>query len=132
MERGRRIEDFIGYIAGKYRSVAEIGIGHAPGVAYALKNRGIRVFATDVKPFSYDGLSVMHDDITDPDISLYTGTQLIYSLRTPSELVSYMESLARTISADLIVKPLSSEFLNGQLVRSGGATFYLWQFSQTS
>jgi uncharacterized UPF0146 family protein len=132
LERGRRIKDFIGYIAGTYRSVAEIGIGHAPGVAYALKNRGIRVFATDVKPFSYDGLSVMHDDITDPDISLYTGTQLIYSLRTPSELVSYMESLARTISADLIVKPLSSEFLNGQLVRGGGATFYLWQFSQTS
>lgn len=132
MERGRRIEDFIGYIAEKYRSVAEIGIGHAPGVAYALRNRGIRVFATDVRPFSYDGLSVLHDDITDPDISLYTGTQLLYSVRTPSELVSYMESLARTISADLIVKPLSSEFLNGRLVRSGGATFYLWQFSQSS
>lgn len=121
-----------GYIAERYRSVAEIGIGHFPGVAYALRNRGIRVFATDVKPFAYDGFSVVSDDITEPDIALYADIQLIYSVRTPSELVPYMVTLARAVSADLIVKPLSSEFLNGTLVRNGEATFYLWQFPRSS
>ncbi|MFZ5906664.1 MAG: UPF0146 family protein [Nitrospirota bacterium] len=132
MERDGRIEDFTAYIAERYRSVAEIGIGHYPDVAYALKNRGVRVFATDVRPFSYDGLRVVHDDITGPEIGLYEGVQLLYSLRTPSELVPYMETLARAISADLMIKPLSSEFLSGKIVRNGGITFYLWKFSLPS
>jgi uncharacterized protein len=132
LEKNRRIEGLVDYIAGRYRSAAEIGIGHFPDVAYALMSRGIRVFTTDIQPFSYDGLDIVVDDVTKPDISLYSGIDVLYSMRTPTELVPFILRLAKTIHADLIVKPLSSEFLNGKLVHHGDVAFYVWQFSSSS
>jgi uncharacterized protein len=131
LEKNRRIEGIVEYIAGKYRSAAEIGIGHFPDVADALLNKGLKVFATDIQPFLHDGLEVVVDDITEPDIFLYSGTDVLYAMRTPTELVPFILRLAKTIHADLIVKPLSSEFLNGQLISHGGEAFYLWQFSSS-
>jgi hypothetical protein len=132
LEKNRRIEGIVEYIAGKYHSAAEIGIGHFPDVAYALLNKGIRVFATDIRPFSHDGLAVVIDDVTEPDISLYSGVDIIFSMRTPAELAPFILRLAKTVHADLIVKPLSSEILNGKLVRHGDVAFYVWQFSSSS
>ena len=117
------------YIGGKYECIAEIGIGHFPDVALALAKRGHAVFATDVKSFAHRGLRVIVDDVTQPLLHLYTGLELIYSLRPPLELVPYMRRLARTLSADLIVKPLASEYVGGQLTRYGCSTFFLWKFS---
>jgi uncharacterized UPF0146 family protein len=108
--------------------VAEIGIGHFPDVALALLQRGVRVFATDVKAFRYGRLKVIFDDIIEPDFSLYAGLDLIYSLRTPSELVPFMMRLAERLSADLMIKPLSSEHLEGQLVCHGNTPFFLWSY----
>ena len=116
----------VDYIAGKYGCAAEIGVGHFPDVALALAERGMKVFATDVKPFRHKGLKVVVDDITEPDLSLYSRVQLIYSLRPPSELVACMQRLAKAVSADLIVKPLVSEYLAGRLTRMGNTTFFLW------
>lgn len=127
METRRRVEGLVNYIADKYSNAAEIGIGHFPDVAFALLERGVKVFVTDIRPFKYHGLKVVVDDITNTDISLYKGVNLIYSLRTPPELVPYMIRLARTLSIDLIVKPLSSEYLNGRLVCHGNTTFYSWK-----
>jgi len=127
LETCRRIEGLVNYIADKYSNTVEIGIGHFPDVAFVLIKRGVRVFATDILPFKYHGLKVVVDDITNPDISLYKGVNLIYSLRTPPELVPYMVRFAKTLSTDLIVKPLSSEFQKGQLIRYGDTTFYIWK-----
>ena len=93
---------------------------------WVLAGVGVRVFATDIRPFQHQGLKVLVDDITQPDVSLYTGVDLIYSLRPPSELVPYMERLAREVEATLIVKSLASEYLGGQLSRRGNTTFFLW------
>lgn len=128
METCRRIEGLVNYIAGKYVHAAEIGIGHSPDVAFALMGKGIRVFATDVRPFQYNGLKVVMDDITTPDLSAYTDIDLLYSLRPPPELIPYMVRLSRTLSTDLIVKPLSSEYIGGQLICHGNTTFFLWNF----
>lgn len=118
------------YIAGKYGNVVEIGIGHFPDIAFALLEKGVRVFATDVRPFKYIGLKVIADDIMEPDISAYTAIDLIYSLRPPPELVTHMVQLARKLSADLIIKPLASESEHpgGQLIRHGNTTFFLWSY----
>lgn len=116
------------YIAGRYDSVAEIGVGHFPDMALALSNRGVRVFATDIKQFAHERLKVIVDDITRPDLSVYSATDLLYSLRPPPELVPYMNQLARRLSIDLIVKPLASEHLGGRLTRCGSTTFFLWNF----
>lgn len=130
METCRRIEGLVNYIAGKYVHAAEIGIGHSPDVAFALMKKGIRVFATDVRPFQYNGLKVVMDDITVPAISVYTDIDILYSLRPPPELIPYMVRLSRTLSTDLIVKPLSSEYIGGQLIRHGNTTFFLWNYHE--
>ncbi|MEW6068259.1 MAG: UPF0146 family protein [Nitrospirota bacterium] len=126
METYRRVEGLVDYIAGRYDAVAEIGIGHFPDVALSLLRRGLKIFATDIKPFRYKGLKVIVDDIVEPDCSLYINLELLYSMRTPPELVPYMIKLAKAISADLIVKPLSSEYLNGKRVCYENSNFFLW------
>jgi hypothetical protein len=123
-----RYKGLVEYISGRYGNAVEIGIGHFPDVALALLKRGVRVFATDVKAFQYGGLKIIIDDIIEPDFTLYAGLDLIYSLRPPSELVPFMMRLAERLSTDLIIKPLLSEHLDGQLVCHGDTPFFLWSY----
>jgi uncharacterized UPF0146 family protein len=116
----------VNYIACRYSNAIEIGIGHFPDVAFSLLQKGMRVFATDIRSLEYSGLKVIMDDIIEPDLSLYIDTDLIYSLRPPPELIPYTIKLARRLSTDLIIKPLSSDYLEGQLIRHGNTTFFLW------
>jgi uncharacterized UPF0146 family protein len=124
--RSQYCQGLVDYISGTYRNCAEIGVGHVPDIAFALLKKRVRVFATDVRPFQYEGLTVFLDDITEPDFSLYTSVDLIYSLRPPPELVPYMIRLAHAVSADVIVKPLSSDYAGGKMMRNGNTAFFLW------
>jgi hypothetical protein len=92
----------------------------------ALAHRGIGIFASDIKLFSHEGLEVVVDDITKPDLYLYCELDFIYSVRPPPELVPYMARLAEAVSADLLVKPLASEYPGGELIGEGNTTFFLW------
>jgi uncharacterized UPF0146 family protein len=123
-----RYKGLVEYISGRYGNAVEIGIGHFPDVALALQKRSVRVFATDVRAFRYGGLKVIFDDIIEPVFSLYAALDLIYSLRPPSELVPFMMRLAKRLSIDMIIKPLSSEHLDGQLVCHGDTPFFLWSY----
>jgi len=127
LETCGRAEGLIDYIAGRYTSVVEIGIGHSPKVAVRLLEKGVSMFATDTRPFYYEQLKVIVDDITDPDLSSYRNIDLIYSIKPPPELVPYMKKTAKSVSADLIVKPLASDYLDGQLIRHGNTSFYIWK-----
>ena len=118
----------VDYIAARYKTAAEIGVGHFPDLAQALAQRGLSVFATDVRPFWHDGLTFLGDDITEPDTTLYRHVDLLYALRPPPELVPYMRSLAKRLPADLIVKPLASDHVGGRLIRHKDTTFFLWTF----
>jgi len=124
----QRYQGLIDYISGRYRNGAEIGIGHVPDIAFALLKQGVKVFATDVRSIQYDGLNVIFDDITEPDFSLYASVDLIYSLRPPPELVPYMIRLAQAVLADVIVKPLSSDYFGGNMMRNGNTAFFLWGY----
>ncbi len=126
LKRTHRYEGLVDYMAANYVKAAEIGIGHFPDVALALIERGLQVFATDILPFRYRGLRVIMDDVTVPDIAEYASADLIYSLRPPPELIPYMVWLAGHLSADLIIKPLSSEHPGGQLRSQGNTYFFLW------
>ena len=123
-----RYQGLVEYISGRYDNAVEIGIGHFPDVALELLKRGMRVFATDIKAFQYRGLKVVIDDIIEPDFSLYAGLDLIYSLRPPSELVPFIKLISENLSIDLIIKTLSSEHLDGQLVCHGNTSFFLWSY----
>jgi uncharacterized UPF0146 family protein len=126
LEKCGRVEGLIDYIAGRYTSVVEIGIGHAPKVAVRLLEKGISIVATDTRPFYYEQFKVIVDDITEPDLAFYRNIDLIYSIKPPPELVPYMKKTAKSVSSDLIVKPLASDFLDGQLIRHGNTSFYIW------
>ncbi len=127
METCGRINDLADYIANQYKKTIEIGIGHSPDAAFALRKRGIKVLATDIQLFQYEGIKFVVDDITAPVVSKYKNVDLIYSLRPPPELAPYMKRLAKMVSADLIIKPLSSEYLDGKLIRHKDTTFYIWK-----
>ncbi|MBW2107371.1 MAG: hypothetical protein JRI36_01720 [Deltaproteobacteria bacterium] len=116
-----------GYMAARYLKAAEIGVGAFPDVALALVGSGLRVFATDIVPYQYRGLKVVIDDVTAPALALYTGLDVIYSVRPPPELIPYLRQLAGKVSADLIVKPLSGEFPSGgHLTGRADSAFFLW------
>jgi uncharacterized protein len=126
LEKYKRIEDLVAFIVERYDIAAEIGVGHFPDVALGLQKSGVKVFATDIRPFLYKGVDVLVDDITTPNLALYKGIDLIYSMRPPPELVPYMARLAKTISADVIIKPLSSEYPEGwKLMKNGNTTFFI-------
>ena len=115
-------------VRNKYSRCAEIGIGGFPDVALELVRKGVSVFGTDIKPCPRTDLVILYDDVMQPDLALYDKVDLIYSLRPPPELVPYMERLAQSLLADLIVKPLASEYpVRGQLTGSSNTAFFLWR-----
>ena len=125
METCRRIEGIADFIACRYESAVEIGVGHFPDVAFELLRRRVSVFATDIRPFRYTGLNIIVDDVTEPDVSLYRGIKLIYSMRPPPELIPYIRRLASMMSADVIIKPLSDEYIDGyKLMQNENVTFF--------
>lgn len=69
----------------------------------------------------------MVDDITDPDFSIYKDVEIVYSIRPPVELIPYMQCLANAIYADLIVRPLTSDHIEGRLVKHKNINFYIWK-----
>lgn len=113
----------------------EVGIGSSVEVMEELKENlpGCQLIATDVRKVPVpEGVEFFRDDIFEPDLSIYRGSDLIYSLRAPPELYSPLCILSRKIKADLLLKPLSSEESpeNGKLVNFSGASFYLVELSE--
>lgn len=118
-------KDFTEYILINYKDVpvVEIGIGSDFRVFEELKKNGIDVRAIDIGPSTDD---VIKDDVLNPDIEIYDGSGLIYSIRPPPELVPYIEEVARKVGADLIIRPLLTDNApkNGRLKNYKSAIFY--------
>ena len=106
--------DFYQYIlnevSDKYIKIAEVGIGRFTMIADKLSEKeNITVVKVDINPKDN---SIIKDDITNPNLGIYDGVSLIYSIRPPSELQPYLVSLAKKINSQLIIKPLTNEDLN--------------------
>ena len=106
--------DFGDYILGEAGTdnvrIAEIGVGKFDMIANMLSEReNITLIKTDILP---KDSTVIKDDITNPNIDLYRNTDIIYSIRPPSELQPYLVSLALEVDSQLIIKPLTNEDLN--------------------
>lgn len=124
--------DFAEYIineVGKDKvKIAEIGVGKFDMIAETLSARdNITLIKTDIMP---KDSTVIRDDITSPDMELYEGVDLIYSIRPPSELQPYLVRLATEIDSQLIIKPLTNEDLNTGKVKMklknyNRASFYI-------
>lgn len=106
--------DFAEYILSvvdnKQVKIAEIGVGKFDRIANELSNHeNITIIKTDIQP---KDPSVIKDDITSPNLELYDNTDIIYSIRPPSELQPHLVNLALKIDSQLIIKPLTNEDLN--------------------
>jgi hypothetical protein len=105
-------------------AAVEVGVGNRPAVAAALAERGVAVTATDRRPVSApEGVSVVVDDVTDPDSSVYAGADLVYALNLPPELHRPTLAVARehdatfaftTLGTDQPLVPVERETLPGE------------------
>lgn len=114
-----------------------MGVGRLPVAAVELSKLlpACEIVVTDIAepPSLPGGIRFVRDDVTDPDLSVYEGAALIYSMRPPPELQPYLLRLARTAGADLLLKPLTGESVQvgGKLVNYRGAAFYVFKQSRS-
>jgi uncharacterized protein len=107
----KHIETCVGmYIAGHYVSAVEVGVGNNPGAAGIIHAAGIPVRCTDIRAFAVpEGIPFIVDDIFEPALPLYAGTDVIYAIRPGVEMVPSLIALARQIDCDLLVYHLGFE-----------------------
>ena len=119
----KRIERSIGeYIAGRYRRGVEVGIGNNPEAARMIAAAGALMRCTDIRPgIRHAGLTVVADDIFEPEIGLYAGADLIYAVRPGVEMVPPLIALAGRVNSDLLIYHLGCEIYGdgGELVDCG-------------
>ena len=132
MFRGHK--DLADYITSSYKGkVIEVGIGKHPEVALLLKDH-LEIIVTDTSDLCMESIRFIRDDIFDPDIHIYRGASLIYSIRPPVEIQHAIASVAKRVGADLIIRPFASEkadldkyFSESKLINYGSAVFYLYK-----
>ncbi|WP_324663475.1 UPF0146 family protein [Haloarcula sediminis] len=107
-------------------SVVEVGVGNRPGVAAKLVDRGVDVTATDIRERSVpEGVRFVRDDVTEPTLSVYEGTDVVFARNLPPELQRSVWRVAQRVDADCwfttlggdpAVVPTDSEQLPGGVV----------------
>lgn len=122
-------------------SVIEVGAGYRRTVAEHLNRSGIDILTTDILDEEKipDAVNYIRDDITDPDLEIYRGASLIYSIRPPEELQIPIARVASLVGADLILKPLGCEIVDlsryfkvCEVVNYRDAVFMLYRFFSVS
>jgi len=98
------------------RKIVEIGVGKSPYTALYLKDLlpKAEIIVTDadrgaVKYALSLNLNSVYDDVNDPNLEIYEGADIIYSIRPPFELIPKLESLRTEIKVDVIIAPLSED-----------------------
>ena len=132
MFRGHK--DLAEYILRSYKGkIIEVGIGKHPEIALLLKDH-LEMIVTDTSDLCMEGIRFIRDDIFDPNIHVYKGASLIYSIRPPVEIQHAIASVAKQVGADVIIRPLGSEkadlnkyFSESKLINYGDAVFYLYK-----
>lgn len=117
------------YILENYsEKVVEVGIGRMHELAKTLSDKGLKVIATDIIDLGpISDFEYVKDDIFNPDINIYSGASLIYSIRPPIELFSPIKAVSSIVKADCLIRPLSNEFpSNGRLINYRRERFFVW------
>ncbi|MEN4018306.1 MAG: UPF0146 family protein [Methanobacterium sp.] len=111
-------KDFAQYIIDNYADadrIVEVGAGKFDKVGSILqKNLKANIVLTDIKPSSN---KIVQDDICNPDLKIYKGSSLIYSIRPQPELQLCIIKVAENVGADLIIKPFSTEFVSSNKMK---------------
>ncbi|ELY92595.1 hypothetical protein C483_07599 [Natrialba hulunbeirensis JCM 10989] len=106
----RRNQTTLTAILAAYDRLVEVGIGRRTDVAAALAERGCTVTATDIYDRDVpEGVRFVHDDIVDPDPSIYADADAIYARNLPPELHRPARDVAREAGADLLFTTLGGD-----------------------
>ncbi len=107
----KHIETHIGeYIAHHYGNAVEVGIGTNTTAAKIVHDAGIHIRCTDIRKVQVPPwLAFRVDDVFSPDLSLYEGADVIYSIRPAIEMIPPLLTLARAVNTDLLVYHLGFE-----------------------
>jgi uncharacterized UPF0146 family protein len=93
-----------------YAELVEVGVGNRTDVAAALADRGHSVIATDVNDREVpENVAFVRDDVTDPDISVYEGTDAIYALNCPPELHRPLLDVAERVDTAYLFTTLGGD-----------------------
>ena len=103
------------FITNNYsRTIVEVGCGRFSAIAVALRP-SFKVTATDILETEAVDCRLapiyFKDDITRPDLQLYRGADLVYSIRPPLEIQPSILDLSERIGADALIKPFGSEII---------------------
>lgn len=114
-------------------TIVEVGCGRYSATAQALRPF-FKVIATDIlerqdvdnrmKPI------YAKDDIRSPDLRLYRGVNLVYSVRPPLEIQPSIVDLSERLGADALIKPFGSEIIADRrlnLRNCRGFPFYVFR-----
>lgn len=113
--------------------VVEIGVGKFHGISNFLKEKdNVTVLMTDINPNTGE---VIKDDVFNPNLKLYKNTDIIFSIRPPSEIQEAIMNLRDRLDCTLIIKPLFNEDLNiknkkMKLKNYGRASFYIYPYEK--
>lgn len=128
-------EDIAGYIKMRYpggSKIVEVGVGGHPEVAELLQE-DFDVVCTDVAEAGPKGVRYVRDDIFKPDLSVYEGASLIYSIRPPIDMQDSIAAVAKRVGAEMLVRPFSSErtdlkkyFRNFRCINHKSAVFFIY------
>lgn len=112
-------EQLVNWIQQNYgdaKKIIEVGVGHridvAERISEALPHAEILVTDKDeswVRSRKPGRVRAVADDALIPNLSIYRGASLMYSLNPPGEIVPALEKLAKRVGADLLLVPISDE-----------------------
>ena len=107
-------QNLVEYIINNYKNsskIVEVGVGKILEPSEKLREKlpNTEIISVDLYPANE---TVTKDDITNPNPTLYSNTDLIYSIRPPEELQPYIIKLAKQFDTDILIKPLSTEEIN--------------------
>lgn len=110
-------KDLVDFVIKNYSNVeriVEIGVGAYPSVAVHLKKLlpSVSVIVTDIDRVqlatikeAYVELEPVYDNIFEPQLTVYRGADLIYSIRPPPEMIPEIMKLAVKVGSDLLIRP---------------------------
>jgi uncharacterized UPF0146 family protein len=112
-------EQLVDWIKQNYsdaKKIIEVGVGHridvAERISEALPHAEILVTDKDeswVRSRKPGRIRAVADDVLLPNLNVYRGASLVYSLNPPGEIVPALEKLVDRVGADLLVVPISDE-----------------------
>ena len=115
---------------GRKTKIVEIGAGKFQTISKNLSaNENIDILMTDINPANEN---IIKDDVFKPDMSIYEGADILFSIRPPAELQEAIMKIRDKVNATLIIKPLYNEDLNMKtqkmkLKNYNRASFYIYE-----